>query len=449
MRVSASIGNFIAALRRMWGAVFMLTFVIALVVFGRGNRVGAAVLLLVALGVAYLGVGNRVWIWLKYPPDPKMLELVKAVLRRWDPIGVLPDIEDSPAFAEYDSYAPKLVSMLIRGRSVEQIAAHLDHIRRDRMGLPANSARDLQVAKDLVESWSHQLGSRNVAPAMSGAETGRPLIVLRSLAALVALLVFIAGASRLPIASELPLAGVTGWAYVFFAGVTFWLLLRSAPRRITPLFSARAGPYVGPLSAALPVVALASVFTLDEISLLDVAVGIFSPILALIVFSALRASMRMRESAEASPLRQRHAGIDVSVETENAETPIVAEVLTAVSDPRGFFLWGLSLCHRDSTACLRFIDPYGHTTFTQHQLPVLLAELEAARSTITQRQLELSRESYLKHAASWPQQAFDEARTYAESLSLVDIQQQFDKVIDIVRYAVDRGPHVHVNFNGD
>jgi hypothetical protein len=30
-----------------------------------------------------------------------------------------------------------------------------------------------------------------------------------------------------------------------------------------------------------------------------------------------------------------------------------------------------------STACVRFIDPYGDTTFNQHQLPVLIQEFEA------------------------------------------------------------------------
>lgn len=39
------------------------------------------------------------------------------------------------------------------------------------------------------------------------------------------------------------------------------------------------------------------------------------------------------------------------------------------------------LCQEDPrTTCLRFIDPYGDTTFNQLQLPVLLAELTALQS---------------------------------------------------------------------
>jgi hypothetical protein len=136
-------------------------------------------------------------------------------------------------------------------------------------------------------------------------------------------------------------------------------------------------------------------------------------------------------------------GIDARIETERAES------LADVPDPRGYFSWGLSLHDQDSTICLKFIDPYGNTIFNQLQLPTLLSELETATASLTERGLETSKQEYLKRAASWPQTAQTDAQGYTTSISLADIRSQFERVISLVRGALDRGPHHYVRFIGD
>lgn len=71
------------------------------------------------------------------------------LMRQWDPIGVagIP-----PARDEYDSYVGLVADRLRTGASVEVIAALLESIRCDQMGLPARHARDVQVA-DALRTW--------------------------------------------------------------------------------------------------------------------------------------------------------------------------------------------------------------------------------------------------------------------------------------------------------
>jgi hypothetical protein len=80
-----------------------------------------------------------------------LLRAVEAVLRRWDPIDVLPG-DVAPA-DEYDSYAPGVVSMLAGGCSVAELAIHLERIRTETMGLGADRRRDTAFAEELVASW--------------------------------------------------------------------------------------------------------------------------------------------------------------------------------------------------------------------------------------------------------------------------------------------------------
>lgn len=71
------------------------------------------------------------------------VELVKAVLRRWDPIGVVP--ED-----EYDSYAPQLLSLLYAHCPKAEMADRLEALRTVTMGLPAARRRDEEIADELL-----------------------------------------------------------------------------------------------------------------------------------------------------------------------------------------------------------------------------------------------------------------------------------------------------------
>lgn len=76
--------------------------------------------------------------------------LVKAVLRRWDPIGVLADHPESPARDEYDSYAPQLLSVLYAGAPLSEVVDRLEHLRVQHMGLAARRFRDERIAQELI-----------------------------------------------------------------------------------------------------------------------------------------------------------------------------------------------------------------------------------------------------------------------------------------------------------
>ncbi|KRA45509.1 hypothetical protein [Devosia sp. Root635] len=67
-------------------------------------------------------------------------------MKHWDPIGV----EDEPeAQDEYDDYIPVIWKLLINRESTRVIAATLQAIEVEQMGLPANQPRALSAAKKL------------------------------------------------------------------------------------------------------------------------------------------------------------------------------------------------------------------------------------------------------------------------------------------------------------
>jgi hypothetical protein len=77
------------------------------------------------------------------------IEAVQAVLRRWDPIGILPG-KAGPA-DEYDSYAPHIVTLVSEGASVGKVAAHLGKLRIGAIGLGPDPHRDAEVAAEIIE----------------------------------------------------------------------------------------------------------------------------------------------------------------------------------------------------------------------------------------------------------------------------------------------------------
>ena len=81
------------------------------------------------------------------------IEAVQSILRAWDPIGVYPNIEGAPR-DEYDSYAPRIVSLLHEGCTREKLAAHLQYIRVRWIGLPPSPEQDRQFADKLVSWWA-------------------------------------------------------------------------------------------------------------------------------------------------------------------------------------------------------------------------------------------------------------------------------------------------------
>jgi hypothetical protein len=75
-------------------------------------------------------------------------------MQQWDPIGVagIPQARD-----EYDSYVGLVADRLRTGASVEVIAALLESIRCERMGLPAHHATDVQVAEALRKWYAAEV----------------------------------------------------------------------------------------------------------------------------------------------------------------------------------------------------------------------------------------------------------------------------------------------------
>jgi hypothetical protein len=78
------------------------------------------------------------------------IKAVKAILRRWDPIGVFNDTEDAAPADEYDSYAPRILSLLYSGASAAEVAAHLNDVRTNSIGLPPHPNIDEGIAAELV-----------------------------------------------------------------------------------------------------------------------------------------------------------------------------------------------------------------------------------------------------------------------------------------------------------
>ena len=80
----------------------------------------------------------------------KQVGAVQAILRRWDPMGVLPG-ELAPA-DEYDSYAPHIVSMVAQGCSLEALQTHLQRIGKVTTGVQASPDREAEVAGEIIEA---------------------------------------------------------------------------------------------------------------------------------------------------------------------------------------------------------------------------------------------------------------------------------------------------------
>ncbi len=80
---------------------------------------------------------------------------VEEILRRWDPIGVLPGLgDDEGPMDEYDSYAPHVLGLMQRGAGTLEIGAHLSDLRTRQMGLPPSPQSDSRFAAELMTWWS-------------------------------------------------------------------------------------------------------------------------------------------------------------------------------------------------------------------------------------------------------------------------------------------------------
>lgn len=76
------------------------------------------------------------------------LRVVEAILRRWDPLQVLPD--DHGPHDEYDSYAPRIVGLIARGCTIEALAGYLAELRTGVFNMRPDPESDHAVATKLL-----------------------------------------------------------------------------------------------------------------------------------------------------------------------------------------------------------------------------------------------------------------------------------------------------------
>jgi hypothetical protein len=136
-------------------------------------------------------------------------------------------------------------------------------------------------------------------------------------------------------------------------------------------------------------------------------------------------------------------GISVRIEDENGHAS--AELL----DPRAYLNALLDLPLFDGPACVRFIDPYGKTIFNQLQLPILIAELEAARSNVTDAEVRRAAEARLDAArnARWDPSIVRGYEQAVERAGARPLLEYLDALIALARRAT--GVHTYLKFYGD
>ncbi len=91
------------------------------------------------------------------PLDLELYRAVDEVLHYvWDPIGVsaIPQARD-----EYHSYLPHVFRRLRNGESSQSIAAYLNEVTTNLMGLSANAQHDLKVAEILMD-WKDSINEK-------------------------------------------------------------------------------------------------------------------------------------------------------------------------------------------------------------------------------------------------------------------------------------------------
>jgi hypothetical protein len=73
-----------------------------------------------------------------------------AVLRRWDPIGVIGEHNRD----EYNGYSVDVVRALDRGATVDEIVEYMRWVVTDRMGMSLfDEAHSRDCAQELVDYW--------------------------------------------------------------------------------------------------------------------------------------------------------------------------------------------------------------------------------------------------------------------------------------------------------
>lgn len=85
-----------------------------------------------------------------HPRRAAAYDRVRAVLRRWDPIGVICESNQD----EYDSYAQEFAARLDAQMPVDKIVEFMRRLVRDQMGLASfDEARARGCATELAQFW--------------------------------------------------------------------------------------------------------------------------------------------------------------------------------------------------------------------------------------------------------------------------------------------------------
>lgn len=95
-------------------------------------------------------------------------------------------------------------------------------------------------------------------------------------------------------------------------------------------------------------------------------------------------------------------GIDLRWEDENGKQ------LEEVLDPQMYISALVLNADLTGTICLKFIDPYGDTTFNQRQIPVLIEEVKA----ILKRVSDDGMQSHLRHVLGVAERSSGAVHTY-------------------------------------
>jgi hypothetical protein len=91
--------------------------------------------------------------YLNMPQNQPHLK-VMAVLRRWDPIGVIREDNQD----EYDSYSADVVRLLDRGASVDDIVDYMRWVVTERMEIAFDEPHSRDCAQELVDYWRSRKG---------------------------------------------------------------------------------------------------------------------------------------------------------------------------------------------------------------------------------------------------------------------------------------------------
>ena len=84
----------------------------------------------------------------------ELVARVQGILRRWDPIGILPG-KFGPA-DEYDDYATHIVSLVTQGCTATHLSQHLGKIRTRIIGVEADPESDNEIAAEILEALRNE-----------------------------------------------------------------------------------------------------------------------------------------------------------------------------------------------------------------------------------------------------------------------------------------------------